>query len=109
MEIMLPIVNDSIVEETEEFTVTFEVISQSGNIPFFEPTRANVEIIDDDRKATLITYNVTNISIMVCALDQQSVLERTPVIMPCDTLLSFHVLQSLHQLRLGSRCQSTRW
>lgn len=47
-DIMIPIRDDNRVEETENFSVEFVVLQDSGNIPVFDPTQANVQILDDD-------------------------------------------------------------
>lgn len=52
LEIMIPILNDNIVENSENFTLNFTVISDSGNIPFYQPSLANIQIIDDDGRFT---------------------------------------------------------
>ena len=54
-DIMIPITNDNIVEPTENFLLQFIVVSDSGNIPNYEPSMATIQIIDDDSK-----YSISN-------------------------------------------------
>ena len=54
LEIMIPITNDFIVEQDETFTISFNPVSDSGNIPFYMPTTATILIIDDDGRGSLI-------------------------------------------------------
>lgn len=46
--VMIPIIDDIRVEETESFTVEFEVLNDSGNIASYDPIQATVQILDDD-------------------------------------------------------------
>ena len=48
MDISITIQDDSVVEPDETFDLLFTVQSDSGNIPFFEPLRATITVIDND-------------------------------------------------------------
>ena len=53
MNIMVPIIDDNIVEDTETLTVVFTVMDDSGNIEVFEPSTATITILDIDGRGTL--------------------------------------------------------
>ena len=53
LEIMIPIIDDNIVEQTESFTLQFIVNGDSGNIQLYQPSMATIQVIDDDSKCTI--------------------------------------------------------
>ena len=53
LNIMVPITDDNIVEDTETLTVVFTVMGDSGNIDVFEPSTATITILDIDGRGTL--------------------------------------------------------
>lgn len=54
MQIMIPIVDDNRVEETEYFTLNFDVVHDSGNIQLYQPNVTTIQIFDMDGKGRLI-------------------------------------------------------
>ena len=53
MQIMVPILDDIIIEDTEDLTLVFSVNSDSGNINTYSPTTATITILDIDGRGTL--------------------------------------------------------
>ena len=53
-EIMIPIINDFSIEGTETFTVSFTVVSDSGDIELYEPSMVTITILDDDGRVLLL-------------------------------------------------------
>lgn len=54
MQIMIPIVDDNRVEDTEYFTLNFDVIADSGNIRLYQPNVTTIQIFDVDGKGRLL-------------------------------------------------------
>ena len=52
LEIMIPILDDFIVEENETLTITFVVVRDSGNINIYSPDLATITIIDNDGRVS---------------------------------------------------------
>ena len=52
LEIMIPILDDFIVEENETLTITFVVVSDSGNIDIYSPDLATITIVDNDGRVS---------------------------------------------------------
>ena len=53
MPIMVPIINDILVEDNETLTLVFTVLSDSGNIATYSPSMATITILDIDGRGSL--------------------------------------------------------